>query len=107
MGHWGEHCSQVFQNAKREVNFLSNSYLVANNHDFGSGGEDAWIEMNMTNGIANINVDLIIETAMMMIMVVVILMTQTLNIEERLIRTSGHNNDDFDDNGNATIEYYC
>ena len=67
MGHWGEHCSQVFQNAKREVNFLSNSYLVANNHDFGSGGENAWIEMNMTNSFANINVDLIIEMAMMMI----------------------------------------
>ena len=28
-------------------------------------------------------------------------------LEERLIRTSGHNNDDFDDNGNANIEYYC
>ena len=84
MGHWGEHCSQVFQNAKREVNFLSNSVsLVANNHDFGSGGEHAWIEMNMTNGIANFDVDLIIEMAMMMIMVVVILMTQTLNMTAR------------------------
>ena len=67
MGHWGEHCSHVFQNAKREGNFLSNSYLVANNHDFCSGGENAWIEMNMTNSFANINVDLIIEMAMMMI----------------------------------------
>ena len=67
------HCSQVFQN---EVNFLSNSVsLVANNHDFGSGGEDAWIKVNMTNGIANIDVDLIVEMAMM---VMVILMTQTL-----------------------------
>ena len=32
--------SVLLQNAKREVNFLSNSYLVANNHDFGSGGEE-------------------------------------------------------------------
>ena len=83
MGHWGEHCSHVFQNAKREVNFLSNSYLVANNDGFGSGGEDAWIEMNMTNSVANINVDLIIEMAMMMIMVVVILIKQTLNMTAR------------------------